>query len=412
MANIIMCSWGQMDGAQSNMGDIVIFESMVATIRRIDPQSRIVAFSSDPDGTRRQYGIQAFDVFTAGGATRFASELARADLVLLGGGELVQDRSSKAYLLFNLAPGLASSILRRPFVGYAIGVSGPEETSPAGRRLTRLVLNRAAAITVRDEPSKEYLARYGVQRPSIQLTADAAFQLGVTNDCTWMPGLEATGLDLSRPYAVFAVRSFGHRSGAILPGFVKRRLGLGIPAEAKAERKRLTHELARIVDHVADRHHLQILLLPAQQKSRVAFDDTDFCDQVAQATKQPERIRILRRPTSARCLIEYLRQATILVGVPLHSLILASIAHTPMLALCYASKGERFMNRIKMDRFAVDLYRSPMAPFPTNRIMALADELMRERTSLSAHIAKAHRELTQQADANEAMLRRLLDSNQ
>ena len=408
MAKVVMCSWGQLDGARSNMGDIVIFESMVSAIRRLDPDGRIVAFSAEPEETRSRYGVEAHDLADPRGVVRFLAELATADLVLLGGGELVQDRSSKAYLLANLGPGILAGLSRRPFMAYAVGVSGPLETSPFGRFLAGKVLARADAITVRDEPSAQHLRDYGVDPAKVEVTADAAFQHDLAGEHDWRSGLVEFGLDPNRPYAVFAVRSFSHRRGGVLPAFVKRKLGIPMPKDALMERRRLALQLARVIDTVVASKGLQVLLLPAQQASRVAFDDRDFCDQVAQACSHSNGVGILREQTSVKALVSYLRHAEFLVGTPLHSLILASIAHLPMVALCYASKVERFMERLGLSHFALDLYRTSTASLPVDRVLGLIDEVLDRRRELSDILAQAHRDMAAKAAGNERRLASLL----
>ncbi len=405
-----MCSWGQLDGEQSNLGDIVIFESMVATLRAIDPHVDIVAFSGDPAESSRRYGVRAYDVFHPSGAAAFMRELVTADLVLLGGGELVQDRSSKAYLVANLAPGLLAAASRRPFMAYAVGVSGPEETSPVGRRLAGRILGWAQAVTVRDEASAAHLARYGVDPAMIRVTADCAFQIDPASNGVWQGPVERAGLSPERPFALFAVRAFGHRRGGLLPAALRKRIGLSSGIGAIQSRSRLARDLAGIIDWTVTKLGLQVLLLPAQQKGRMALDDRDFCDEVASRCGVSSGVGTLRSRLPTGDLIAVMRHASFLLGTPLHSLILATMAHLPMVGLCYASKVERYLARIGMEDYALDLFRDPEATLPRNSVMNRIQALLARREDIARSLERRHGEMSLRAAENEVVLRRLLEA--
>src|SRR5207302_4347621 len=136
------------------------------------PQVRIAALSADPKRTASDYGIRGYhrtrprEVVTA---------LRESDLLLSGGGSLLQDRTSLRSLLYYLGVIRLAIGMRRRFMVFAQGI-GPL-LRPAARRLTSSLLARACAISVRDAASQSLLQSLpGAKRlPAIEVTADPAF---------------------------------------------------------------------------------------------------------------------------------------------------------------------------------------------------------------------------------------------
>ncbi|HPC84044.1 MAG TPA: polysaccharide pyruvyl transferase family protein [Thermoanaerobaculaceae bacterium] len=144
-----------------------------------------------------------------------AAAVANSDLVIWGGGGLVQDRWYVPIedLLLDARGGVPAH-LRVPFLAalkgvpcmmYAQGV-GPL-SHPESRRATALVCNRLAAITVRDPASARLLRDCGVDEPPIVVTADPALATVPAGVSAALSALGAAGLDLvRRPRLIVAPR--------------------------------------------------------------------------------------------------------------------------------------------------------------------------------------------------------------
>jgi polysaccharide pyruvyl transferase CsaB len=150
----------------TNLGDELVF----AGVRRLLGDVRICAISTDPVETTADHGVAAIDHRRVDLIVRAARQ---ADLVVVGGGGLVQDETSPFNLPYHLSRAGFARLGRTPWIGLGLGV-GPL-TTPLGRHLAR-TLRSATAVTVRDEPSLELLRSLGVPA---RLAADAAFHLEV-----------------------------------------------------------------------------------------------------------------------------------------------------------------------------------------------------------------------------------------
>ncbi|HHY45710.1 MAG TPA: polysaccharide pyruvyl transferase CsaB [Firmicutes bacterium] len=155
-----------------NLGDEAVLSAMVSHLREALPGAETVAISGDPGYTESTHKIRAVHRSKIRDVIR---ELDASSLLLSGGGGLLQDVTSSRSLLYYLAIIAAGLCLGKPVMVYAQGI-GPVN-GRLDRILTRFLLNRVDAITVRDEESIEALRSLGVTRPPIMLTADPVFGL-------------------------------------------------------------------------------------------------------------------------------------------------------------------------------------------------------------------------------------------
>ena len=161
---ILVCGWL----GSTNLGDELVFAGVRSLIAQTFGSPTICAVSIDPQATVRDHGVTAIDHRRVDRIERAART---ADLVVLGGGGLIQDRTSALNLPYHLSRLGLAALGSTPLVALALGV-GPL-TTRLGRRLASS-LRWASAVTVRDEPSRELLAGLGVPA---ELAADAAFHL-------------------------------------------------------------------------------------------------------------------------------------------------------------------------------------------------------------------------------------------
>lgn len=154
-----------------NAGDEAILAATIGRLRARAPNLSIAVLSKSPDATARSYGVESCDRMSAPAVLRAVHS---ADLILFGGGSLLQDSTSFRSLMYYLAILRLSRLAGKPVVVYANGI-GPLK-SGVGRRLSGLSLNRVEAISVRDRASLALLRAIGVTKP-IKVTADPAFML-------------------------------------------------------------------------------------------------------------------------------------------------------------------------------------------------------------------------------------------
>ena len=104
---------------------------------------------------------------------KLIKELARCDVFLLGGGGLIQDKTSFMSLLYYLGAAMLARLMGCEVVLWSIGVETLKH--PFSRTFTRWVLRgKKIHIWARDEESKEILESIGLEG-RVSLSADPCF---------------------------------------------------------------------------------------------------------------------------------------------------------------------------------------------------------------------------------------------
>lgn len=301
-----------------NAGDEAMLQAIVTDLRALEPGLEVVVLSDDPARTARRHPVDAVDrqSFRA-----VAGALARADLLVSGGGSLLQDAGPEPKLFHFLGViGLARSLLR-PVVLYGHGV-GPVRRR-VGRVAVRAAVSRAALITVRDAASRDDLLAMGVRRPPIHVTADPVLSLGpeLADGDAW-PGkladsLASLGLDPeARPLVGIFPREWPQAADFV-------------PA------------LARIADHVVTGMKGQVVLVPLEVPADVAV-----CRGVHAAMRRPERAGVLNLEDDYRAVLALVRRLDVALGVRLRALMFAAIAGLPMVGVGCHSKVDHFLEAV------------------------------------------------------------------
>src|SRR5579864_1697438 len=184
-----------------NAGDEAILAGMLGELRQQIPGLDPVVVSADPASTAAAYRVAAVSKIDK---PALIAAVRDCDLILLGGGGLLQDYwrmdigdlfRPDAHAAYSAYAALAA-LFDKPLILYAVGV-GPLRTDE-GRRSARMICDEARLITVRDAESKTLLEELGVDGDRVHVTADPAFRLTVP----------ATGLPMDRPIAGVAVRNW------------------------------------------------------------------------------------------------------------------------------------------------------------------------------------------------------------
>lgn len=154
-----------------NFGDELLAEAAIAALSRCGVGRReIVLLSGAPEETSRRFGVEAVNRWDL---LKVARALRRSDTLLLGGGGLFQDASSRRSCLYYW--GLVRLACFCGAVPGALGQSVGPLSGAMGRWMTRDALRRCRVVQVRDEVSRGLCNDLGV---SVETGCDPAFSLG------------------------------------------------------------------------------------------------------------------------------------------------------------------------------------------------------------------------------------------
>ena len=140
-----------------NFGDEAVLEILVKALRQYDNSIDITVFSSDPEYTKNEYKVKSVHSFKL---FDLVKTIRNTNMLISGGGSLLQDATSKKSLVYYLFVIFLAVMFKKKIVVFAQGI-GPIQ-SELLQKITISLLRKASYISVRDENSKLYLQRYGI----------------------------------------------------------------------------------------------------------------------------------------------------------------------------------------------------------------------------------------------------------
>jgi len=342
-----------------NLGDEALLELTIRELRRRHPQLAIDVLSHEPEATGRRYGVESTPRADLG-AVRAA--IARADVVLSGGGGLLQNTTSTRSLLYYTGIIRAAIRTSKPTMIFAQSI-GPLDA--VGRFVVREMCRGLKRATVRDETSRALLERILPKVP-VERTADPV----------WMLERNAAGYDLeteglgpdSDPLAIVCIRK--------IPAFER-----GVRAMAAA------------VDQLAARG-AKVAFLPLG-----GADDAEASTTVIRAcSSAPVLLPAFELEKAAHVIA----RAQALIGMRLHALIIAARLEVPFLAIPYDPKVSSLCSELAWPLPALWEPNKRGSGSDLENVRTLVDRLWDERESLRVQLAS-------QVDKMRALAQRNFD---
>ncbi|HEY9723024.1 MAG TPA: polysaccharide pyruvyl transferase CsaB [Oscillatoriaceae cyanobacterium] len=332
----------------NNLGDEAILAALVQQLRALAPDAELLALSGNPADTRARLGIEAVNRLDVPAIWR---TLRRSDLFVSGGGSLLQDVTGLGSVPYYLGlVGLAQFLgVRTMVLGQGVGPLN----LPTSRMLVGSTLRRVDAVTVRDQSSRELLARCGVPIDRVGLTADPVL-----------------AMEPASPERVEALRA---------------RLGLldGQPTIAVAIRpwhtwfERQLKAFSAVLAQHAAAWNAQILLLPFHRPDdELLAGELRNCLETRPDAHRPHVVT-LEEPVEPELMLGLISRVDLMIGMRLHALIMAAAVAVPALALVYDPKVEAFA-----DRAGFPSVESVTALEASNEVSSLLDRLWEHRAGL------------------------------
>ena len=352
----------------NNLGDESILLSLRRQFAALDPQVCLSVLSRDPQLTREQYGVHAIPRFRFPAVMR---EIRRCDLLLSGGGSLLQDATSTRSLLYYLFVISWAKRCRKPVLLYANGI-GPVN-KPANRARVKKVVDRADLITLREENSLDELRAMGVTRPPMEVTADPVFTIDAVPKEEAKALLTAQGIPTDKPLVGLSVRN----------------------AAGMAEH---VGEFARFCDRLCREKGYTVVFLLMQLPN-----DEKISADIMAAMK--ETAYAFRSPYAPEHMMGVISLMDAVVSLRLHTLIFAAKQRVPFLGVSYDPKVDALLSQCGMPCAG-----SP-ADFTADRAMEALCALLDSGAEQKAAYAAAVAEMERRAALNDQAIRRVLGEN-
>lgn len=292
-----------------NAGDEAMLAAILEAILEVIPNADITVISGNPKDTMRKHGVNAIPRLSP---VAVYKAIKQCDLLISGGGSLLQDVTSDRSLYYYLSIIRLAAMFNKKIMLYAQGI-GPLTRDMAKKSVGK-VLNLVDLITVRDEISRQELVALGVTKPPIHVTADAVLSMHPVDSLLGKRLLKDYTLKGVSPKIGVSLRRWKHETAYRI-------------------------DLARALDALHEECNGNIIFIPMQHPA-----DTNEAFAVAKLMKH-EPI-ILEKSYTTTELLALAGSMDLLIGVRLHALVFASLMEKPVIGISYDPKIDNFLHMI------------------------------------------------------------------
>ncbi|WP_019243136.1 MULTISPECIES: polysaccharide pyruvyl transferase CsaB [Bacillus] len=353
-----------------NTGDEAILESIVDNLRDSLDHPDITVFSLSPEATAKEHNVKTVYRGWRHDNKGKIKALKDADLLISGGGGLLQDAYPTKFLFgplpYYLLIVLLAKLCGTKVMFFSQGI-GPV-TSTWGKILMKLS-NLADFITVRDQFSKDYLHKLGIKRPETVVTSDIVFAFKKKEDHACMDSL-----DLKEHQKLVAV--------SMRPWF---------------EHTLQFEQTAQILDALIEEKNVTPVFVPME-----GHHDTNASQQVMKHMKHADQCVMLGEKFTPNQYLNFISQCDLTIGMRLHALIFSTLSGVPHIGLSYDKKVESLLKRSGMWKYSADLMNINPETLTENALMMLDDrekfanivkenaEIMRKEAVRNVDLLKEH----------------------
>ncbi|ABR50221.1 polysaccharide pyruvyl transferase [Alkaliphilus metalliredigens QYMF] len=300
----------------NNIGDESILTSIIYNLKEKVEDIDITVLSVNPQSTVQKHQVEAIN---RKAVVDIYKSIKKCDLLISGGGSLLQDVTSGRSMTYYLGVILIGMVLRKKIMIYSQGI-GPVNRG-FNQWLMKWVLNYVDCITVRDIKSKDTLIKLGVRKPSIHITSDPVI------------GLQKVGIEEGRKKLI--------QSG-IDPHGKKPLIGFALRGWKSNEQYQ--EQMGKLADEMMEKLNAQVVFLPFHYG-----EDLCVLDGIHGKMEQPGVF--MKERYSVDEMLSIVGNLDVLVGVRLHSLIFAAVMNIPMVAISYDPKIDSFMESLDLNSF-------------------------------------------------------------
>ena len=312
-----------------NVDDDAILTGLVKLLTTLDPDAEVVALSTNPAQTRRVCGVDAIRLLSPRGFLRGDIDALRAyrrafrdsAACIVTGGTPIYDYSHLSRGIHFKLPGAFGRKL------FLFGVGVKQIQSRVGRGVTRTLVGSAERVSTRDEASRSELLRLGVGRP-IRVTGDSALFMEPPDPSIGLRLLKERGVDASGRMVAVCPRELSED--------FRRHYHKRLTWRAICNVRR---NVAGIVDYLIE-SGCEVIFVPLH--SSLLDDDLREIEAVRRLMRNRDAGSVLVGLSPGEAM-SVLGAMDLVLGLRLHSLILAGAQGVPVVGIDYDPKIGGFM---------------------------------------------------------------------
>ncbi len=293
-----------------NSGDDAILLSMCEDIKSLDIETKTTILSNSPVSTEEEYPANAVYRFNLYYVIR---EILKCNILLMGGGSLLQDKTSTRSLLYYLSILVLAKIFGKKTMIYANGI-GPIN-KPINRKITKVILNKVDLITIRETLSLQELYDIGIKNKNIKLTADPVFNLSI-REFNIDNIIEENNIDISKDFVTILFRTWRAKEDYI-------------------------EKMAKVCDYIVSNKNMNVVFIPMKFPA-----DILVAEKISE--KMLEKSYVIKSKLNVYQIIKIIGMSKISLSMRLHALLYSALKNVPMVGFTYDPKVEYFLKELKM----------------------------------------------------------------
>ncbi|BEP28270.1 polysaccharide pyruvyl transferase CsaB [Helicovermis profundi] len=351
-----------------NVGDEAILESMINRIKKIDVNAELTVISKNQKSTKRDHKVKTLGRNDFRG---FFRVLRKTDILISGGGSLLQDATSVKSLVYYIAVIFSGIIFRKKVMIYSQGI-GPINNIFFRFFLGKL-LNFADIVTVREENSKKDLIKMGVKK-EIYVTADTVID--------------------------FDYSKLENNKNEYLFNNDKKTIGLSLKSNVIFSNLNLDKNIKDFIDKILKNYN--ILFIPFYFNQDIKIIDFLIDNKIIDLANK--NIKIIDKELNFKKVLNIMKDVDMLVGERLHSLIFASILNVPFIGMSYDPKIDYFLEDIGLKSiFNINDFNSEIL---INEVANIFDNEIAFKKDLSYNVQRLKEKLSLNDDfLNDLIMR-------
>lgn len=307
MKNIVIAGYY----GYQNSGDDAILHSICNDIKELQEDVTITVLSNQPDLTIREYPVKSVNRFSFG---QVRQAIKQCDILLMGGGSLIQDITSTRSLYYYLTILWMAKLFRKKIILYGNGI-GPI-TKWYNKPVCRVTLNKVDIITLREHFSLDVLKQLKIIKPIIEVTADPVFNLKIHEDMDLQDMLEMERIPQDQKLVGVMFRSWSHEES-------------------------YTKKMAKICDRLIEEYNYHIVFIPLKHP-------TDIIVSNEIAKKMHHKATIIEHRYHEEKLIMFISKLHLVLSMRLHGIIYSALYKVPMIGFNYDPKVAYYANELKI----------------------------------------------------------------
>lgn len=335
-----------------NSGDDALLCAIVRSLKKQSPGIKIVVLSRRPRETMKDFEVSSvywLNVFS------IIRVMKNAKLLIMGGGNLMQDSTSRRTIVYYLGIIKAAKRYGAKIMLYANGI-GPLNYEKNINAVKYHLNNSVDYITLREEYSYNKLKELNVTETPVEVTADAAFLLPIQDKIPAGLGLNVE----KNKYFVVSVRGW-------------KKIDL-----------EFAEKVARLCDYIKSTYGLEAVFVSMQDSYDIKISK-QVCD------KMKNKGIFLSEKHGIEEMLGIVQNAAMIVGMRLHTIIYAACAGVPSIGLEYEPKVKAMMDYLGVN------YYCDVKSVDFDELVKYVDEIMNNYDEISKNLRKTSKEMNQKA---------------